>query len=72
MTLGGKYLCEIWRNHDKYLSLNLNLEEAKSFRIPSFNIIRKDRNTSNGGVLIGIRENIEFKYLFFSIYSEIE
>jgi exonuclease III len=48
------------------------LVESKFFRIPQFKIIRKDRNISYGGVLIGIRDNIEFKYLDLSLHSQIE
>lgn len=48
------------------------LVDTKFFRIPSFNIIRKDRNDSFGGVLVGIREGIQFKYLNFSFHTQIE
>lgn len=48
------------------------LIETKYFRIPSFNMVRKDRNNSFGGVLVGVREGIEFKYLNFSIHTQIE
>lgn len=48
------------------------LGTAKFFRIPKYNIIRKDRDTSFGGVLIGIRDNIEFKYTNVSFQTQIE
>lgn len=47
------------------------LIDTKFFRILSFNIIRKDRNIAYGGVMIGIRENIEFKFLNFIVDSPI-
>lgn len=48
------------------------LVESKFFRIPNFKIIRKDRATAYGGVLIGIHDNIEFNYLDLSLHSHIE
>lgn len=48
------------------------LEVSKSFRIPLFNIFRKDRNISYGSVLIGVRKNIEFKSLNLTSNSQIE
>ena len=48
------------------------LVDSKYFRIPQFKIIRKDRDVAYGGVLIGIRDNIEFKYLDLPVQSQIE
>lgn len=53
-------ICETW------------LVEEKFFRVPFYNILRKDRQQPYGGVMIGIRNGIEFKSISVPTSGSVE
>lgn len=66
-------LCDMYKI-DIFLLSETHLESVKKIKMINFNIIRKDRNTRGGGVMIGIKKNLKYKkikYGFSTSEAEI-